>query len=336
MKRISFCFLCFLMLFGISACEFFYSSSDLKEETETSFITTGYYDKEFVRAGIENNTLFISGISDSLSKKYIVMSVLNENGEEKTEKISDNSLEGFVKSTDISDCETVSVQLYSNFEPYGEYEGFVTESIKFLKKDEKWCADVPVVYEKNKKQYAQNKHLISAIAKAVDLTVRNEKIKTLSDEICSGIKSDYEKFLKIHDYICENIYYDDDAFNEGDYSDISPINAIETGKTLCTGISNLAVSLLRVQGIDAVTVSGYALGIGEDDEWNGENSLEKEPNHTWVEAYIDGRWIISDITWDNKNKYESGQFIKDDNYSHIMFDADLLSFSYTHKIINYF
>jgi transglutaminase/protease-like cytokinesis protein 3 len=57
-----------------------------------------------------------------------------------------------------------------------------------------------------------------------------------------------------------------------------------------------------------------------------------EPNHVWNEAYVDGRWVIVDTTWDSANKYENGNFY-DGHMSMLFFDVSVPFLSNTHRII---
>jgi len=56
-------------------------------------------------------------------------------------------------------------------------------------------------------------------------------------------------------------------------------------------------------------------------------------NHAWNEAFVNGRWVIMDTTWDSTNKYENAEFNKG-NINHVYFDPTLKTFSLNHKIIN--
>ena len=69
--------------------------------------------------------------------------------------------------------------------------------------------------------------------------------------------------------------------------------------------------------------------------WDDSNYMTEEPNHAWNEAYVDGRWVIVDTTWDSFNRYENGERIKSEKNSRLYFDANPEAFSQNHKIIEY-
>jgi len=39
---------------------------------------------------------------------------------------------------------------------------------------------------------------------------------------------------------------------------------------------------------------------------------DTKTNHAWNEAFVDGKWIILDTTWDSFNYYENRKYIKAD------------------------
>lgn len=47
------------------------------------------------------------------------------------------------------------------------------------------------------------------------LEMDDEEFKQLSDKIVGNIKNDYDKVKAIHDWVCENVYYDYEAYEEG-------------------------------------------------------------------------------------------------------------------------
>jgi transglutaminase-like putative cysteine protease len=51
-----------------------------------------------------------------------------------------------------------------------------------------------------------------ALSSRKNIQVEESEIQALSNEITKDCQTDYEKVLKIHDWVAENIYYDYDAF----------------------------------------------------------------------------------------------------------------------------
>lgn len=176
-------------------------------------------------------------------------------------------------------------------------------------------------------------------------TNTNPALTNLAKEITKDAKTDYEKCKAIHDWVCKNIWYDYDAYNyslknggrfpEGFHTGASEV--LETRKTVCDGYVNLTNCLLKRVGIPAKKISGYALGLDSQGTWtanivSGENNMKI--NHTWTAAYVDGRWLLMDTTWDSQNKYKNGKFGAQKAISNEYFDMDVEKLSRTHKIVS--
>lgn len=155
-----------------------------------------------------------------------------------------------------------------------------------------------------------------------------ETITNLAVEITKGKQSDYDKALSISEWVADNIYYDMDAYYSGSYlTDV--MSTLELRRSVCSGYANLTAALLRSINIPAKIVSGFALGLGTSGTWDG--VYHDSSNHAWNEAYVDGRWIIIDTTWNSSNIYENEEYYpREKDYRY--FDPLILAFSYTHKI----
>ena len=123
-------------------------------------------------------------------------------------------------------------------------------------------------------------------------------------EITAGLKTDYEKARAIHIWVATNTWYDNDLVSElmdeknetltytrrGDFSPIeseSALAVLRNRRAICVGYADLTVALLRAVEIPSVIASS-----------NG---------HEWYHAFVDGRWIIGDSTWDSYNLFENGR-----------------------------
>ena len=155
--------------------------------------------------------------------------------------------------------------------------------------------------------------------KVASVTTKKVKyFKTVSDKVTKGAESDYEKLLKIYEYIAENFYYDDIAFRTGTKQYVDPYRNLynmrnkkksansENGKvaTTCVGYAAAVAALARAQGIPTRIVNGHhiSLGTGGFNNWSTEPSITKM-DHWWAECYVDGRWITVDPTPGNSNKW---------------------------------
>ena len=141
----------------------------------------------------------------------------------------------------------------------------------------------------------------------------------LAKEITAGKNNDYTKVKAVHDWVCDNIWYDFDAYHgRSPLGDTSAIGVLKSKKSVSDGYAALTAALLRAAGIPAKCVSGYADG----------------GRHVWNEAYADGRWIIIDATWDSGNKLENGISARE-GMKHLYFDPTLYTFSGHHRYADY-
>ena len=142
-------------------------------------------------------------------------------------------------------------------------------------------------------------------------------INTISNRICAGTASDYDKLRKIYEYTAGNFYYDSVAFqtHSNQYADpydnlrsfeygLTTVNS-QQGKvyTTCQGYSAIFIALARAQGIPSRMVYGHRAAVPSND-WITESNINVR-DHWWVEAYVDGRWIFIDPTVGTTNKYDS-------------------------------
>lgn len=144
-------------------------------------------------------------------------------------------------------------------------------------------------------------------------------VKTVSNEVVKGASTNYEKLLKIYEYVAENFYYDDVAFRTSSKQYVDPYKNLynmrnkkksansEDGKvsTTCVGYSAAVCALARAQGIPTRIVNGHHISLNgtEYNNWSTEKNITKL-DHWWNECYVDGRWITVDATPGNSNKWD--------------------------------
>jgi hypothetical protein len=150
--------------------------------------------------------------------------------------------------------------------------------------------------------------------------------------IVSGIPDDYGKVKAISEWVSENIWYDHDLgssasgttakgsknyFNPDGASEFKEgVEYIAGDKAVCLGYSFFTVGLLRAAGFPAKEVFGYY----------------GPRNHSWVEAYVDNRWVFIDPTFNSRNNYNDGQFSKQAPSDGHYFDIPLAIWSLDHRI----
>lgn len=161
------------------------------------------------------------------------------------------------------------------------------------------------------------------------------EFKDLAHKITKYDSSEYNSLLSVHDWVAKNIYYDYDSLNDGSYKNTPiekiAITTLRTRKSVCQGFTDLSIALLRSIGIPSIGINCWAIGESDD-----KNALKNnESNHIFTAAYIDRRWILCDITWDSRNRYEKDSFDEDKKISHTYFDTTLEFISCSHKLIGY-
>lgn len=115
---------------------------------------------------------------------------------------------------------------------------------------------------------------------------QSERVTALSDQICTGLASDYEKAHAVYNWMIENIRYDYDYYYNRNKSVTTSVEDVLDSKlTICAGYSRLTQALLQAQGIPTMIVRGEA---NNGSGWAG---------HDWNAAFVDGQWIVLDSTW---------------------------------------
>lgn len=134
---------------------------------------------------------------------------------------------------------------------------------------------------------------------------REEQLKQKIADIVAGIPSsvvtDAEKSLYLHDYVVQNVAYEMVGEHQSAYG------ALLDGKAVCAGYADAYKRLLNAVGIEAKTITGYAV------DKNGE-----QERHAWTMLVIDGKCLFTDVTWDDPfiNGVQSTDHISHD-YFHI-------------------
>lgn len=299
-----------------------------------------FYDGEYLSVSVEDGrTLRITGASQNEQRKYLIVQ-LKEEGPEGKEIARDN-----VKPKDgafshklripSSDAETAQLIVYSNNEYYGDYVSWVMQYVYLKQNDGVWSVAHSPVFDYNMEKFEAAKSLTRALNPTRNIQSRDDDVAMLAEKITGGGLSDYEKALKIHDFICENFGYD--TALRGTTENYDAKSALSENRAICSGFANAYAALCRAVGLPCLVVSGISVGESEEQYplWNDELIESESPNHAWNEVYVDGRWIIVDTTWDCGNVWRDGKAVNERELSHIYFDANIEFFSMNHKIIKY-
>lgn len=276
---------------------------------------------------------------------YLRVSLIDSNDNELSlqwhERQSDNTIIYSLK--DISDG-TYYVNMYRSSTQYGSYNSYIIgKSAKLVIKDGASSFQLARTYEINtiihRTMRTDSEALKYYLNASSGIESDNKSIITLASSITKDVKGNYQRALAIHDWVCKNIWYDDDVlYQRAPYGEQTAMSTMNSKRGVCLGIANLTAALLRAAGIPAKVISGYALGIEDiNEEWTDASASAKSPaNHAWNEFYADGRWVVVDATWDTSNVYANGSYSKNTGiYGHYYFDVTLDVFSSDHLIYTY-
>ena len=108
--------------------------------------------------------------------------------------------------------------------------------------------------------------------------IKNKLISTLS-----GNK--YKDILKVHDYLVDNVEYDQTYHSIGTYS---VYGALVKETSVCEGYAKAYKYLLNSAGIECEILQG-----------TGKNSSGNTESHAWNAVYLDNKWYLVDVTWDD-------------------------------------
>lgn len=289
----------------------------------TQLKTTG--DEYGFNLNIDGNKMTVSGCVYNEKIYYLALST-NENY-----IINITPDVSFTTTVELpqNDTKKLDVGIYLGTKLSSPFTGlFFDGDIVLEKIDGKWYFIV------NDSIYNNNANWLSGWIEASAHLDRKQPnaVKVLTANVVSEANSNYAKAEAIHQWIANNIYYDKDyALNTKTSTALTPEEVLTSKVTVCEGYANLAVSMLNSAGIPAVTVKGYSLGAGEPTQWS-EVAKNADPNHMWVEAYIDGKWIIMDPTWDSKNMYNKGKKEKTLPVAYRYFDMTPEMLASKHKI----
>ena len=271
--------------------------------------------------------------SDEVGSVISGGNILNSKGKIVPEKLFKLPLKnGNIPISNLNKNRQYNIEIYMNKDESNSYRGVIDKSLTMVQYDGKWQFSI------NRAIYENNLKLTTGTNKITVPTGLHTEIVDLSNEICKGATTDYEKALKLHQWVSSNIYYDMDYFNNiTRTTGRNSVSVLDGKRAVCEGYSNLYSDLASAQGLKNVKVIGYALGIGEPKEWSEYRVNSNVSNHAWNEVYVEeqDRWVILDSTWDSGNTYENGNYIENNKrVFNKHFDMTVEMLSLTHKIID--
>ena len=281
----------------------------------------------------------VFGIVGDASKRHLIVnfsdSAENQLGQTQVGTDTAGQFNKFIKIPE-TDENRLEMVVFAGAKEYGQFASWVLNLVHLVRDENGlWSLETSPVYEANKAMYEKDRSLSEALKSTPSIQSTNNSIISIAQQLTATCDNDYDKAVALHDWICSYLYYDEDGLNSDTTIPFYATEVVANRKAVCLGFATLYAALCRSLNIPCYVVSGYALGIGDDTEWNGENTYTDFQNHAWNEVYVDGRWVIVDTTWDCQNKFENGQNVDGDSISHLYFDSNLQYFSQNHKILEY-
>ena len=304
----------------------------VRRQATTASFRNSYYPSNFVDVSVNGSSLEVRG-ADSGSDAWVWIMVRSGTGERVAESIvplaADRTYTASLATRLAVGQYTVDV--YTGPERYGTY---LSKHLGIALAQYSGSLSLPQspLYEHNYAQFATTPRDLAALS-TLSLTDQAQEtaLRALAADITRGAADNYTKTLAIHDWVAQNVYYDFDGMHKASYQANTAYAVYISRRAVCQGYAELTTALLRASGIPARVVIGHALGATSTARtWDEANHTSS--NHAWNEAYVNGRWVILDVTWDSGNKLTGGEYISG-ALKHTYFDITLEALSLTHKIM---
>ena len=172
-------------------------------------------------------------------------------------------------------------------------------------------------------------YYISPTGDKDEIKATMDKIETIANQVCSGVKDDYEKAYLLNRWIADNIYYDHDAAETGvTIETVALSNVLENHRTTCAGFANLFSALLEIEGIRSVNLKGAAAA----NEVTYETLTAAGENHEFTAFWYEkeNRWAYADPCWSGVGNYIGGNYSDSITYDKY-FDITGEAFSFDHR-----
>lgn len=304
-------------------------------EFSSQEIETSYYEGANITIRIDGDEMRVT-VPKTEDYSYIIVTFMDSLGnaprEARPVRVADGT--AFYRIEEQRDG-VYYVQLYRGKDAEGEFTDVIggMESVAVLSESGEIRIIPSPVYDSSAAAFeakaVSTDALFFYLQSSENVQSDAEQIRTLAEEITASAASTYDRLIAVHDWVASNIYYDFDAVRAQSGWPKDALGTLSSRRSVCEGYANLATALLRACGIPAKTIFGYAL-YGDDSSWTLSNMYGDRANHAWTEAFVDGRWVLMDTTWDSDNAYRNGEY-KTGEAVHTYFDSTLEFFSYSHR-----
>lgn len=148
-------------------------------------------------------------------------------------------------------------------------------------------------------------YYVDGFKSAEQVRTAMDKINEKKEEVLRKLTNNtYRNVLKIHDYLIDNIDYDQNNTSIGSYS---IYGALVDKKCVCEGYAKTLKYLLNVANIPCIIVQGTAT-----------NSTGKSESHAWNCVYVNNEWYYIDATWNDPIIIGKGTIAKSIQYKYFL------------------
>ncbi len=113
-------------------------------------------------------------------------------------------------------------------------------------------------------------------------------LESVARYLVSGEPDPFQRIKALHDYVADRVAYDVEAYRTKNYPSQRPEAVFQARKAVCAGYANLFAAMGHAVGEEIVTVSGDAISLRADREFEG---------HAWNAVRIRDEWYLVDVTW---------------------------------------
>lgn len=279
-------------------------------DTEEKYYPLSNNPEEGITLVLLDKYLYIRNLPKTDKFNYVLLRLTNEQIEVPAKKSRNVQKKAYDVRFDLRDVSNGSydVELYTAPEMSAAYHSYNHNQVLRIQIDDS-AADFiePLTLAKNKEALTKGTYttITDYLNPSEKIQSDHPDIMELANSIIARSFTGYEKAKAIHDWVCENVWYDYDALYSGVYSDESALDTLKSRKGVCIGYASLTAALLRAVGIPTKLEAGYVLNASMNESWTDALIASNQSNHVWNEAYVDGRWIIIDTSYDSNNTYKN-------------------------------
>ncbi len=280
-------------------------------------LRTSHNENNYVDIAVSGNTMTVSGrlLVDGLTKVQVRC------GSQKQDiNVSSGELFSMRMTLKHSGYSAVNIYVYQGSSSSRSY---VYNRI-YIEKTSGGYRIMPSLAQENNTAFEQSYIDPAVVLNAADVP---GTVAEMSRAIVGNETNNYTKVFLLHKWVAENIYYDYDALANPSLRSTDSAKILEDRRGVCAGYSALLRDLILAQNIPAIYSTNCARQSG-----SYALSVAAYENHAHTEAYVDGRWITIDATWDSNNEYRGGRYTAKAPTGFYYFDISSEAFAMDHKI----